>query len=147
MSSQLENLFAFQLDYPDRKLSPNARGKWVLKEEARKLAKVEGYTSARKAMESQAFELSDAYAVDITFCPPDRRHRDIDNAFASIKNHLDGACQALGINDKSFKKVTLQFSEPVKNGRVDVAISPLFKSGEALQVTEQILRSDSANQR
>ncbi len=139
MTSALEDTFAFQLSYPDRKLSPNARGKWVLKEYPRKLAKVEGYTSARKAMESQVFELADAYSVGITFCPPDRRHRDIDNAFSSIKNHLDGACQALGINDKLFKKFTLQFGEPVKNGRVDVTIEPLVKSGEALNVTERIL--------
>ena len=132
MTSALEDLFAFQLDYPDRKLSPNARGKWILKEDARKSAKAEGYTSARKAMESQVFELADAYAVDITFCPPDRRHRDIDNAFASIKNHLDGACQALGINDKLFKIFTLKFGEPVKNGRVDVTI-------RSLQITEQLI--------
>ena len=138
MSSQLENLFALQLDYPDRKLSPNARGKWILKEEARKLAKVEGYTSAHRAMESQTFELSTAYAVDITFYPPDRRNRDIDNVFSSIKNHLDGACQALGINDKSFKTFTLQFGEPVKDGRVEVKIRPV-KSGDAVRVTERLI--------
>ena len=28
MTSALENLFAMQLDYPDRKLSPNARGNY-----------------------------------------------------------------------------------------------------------------------
>jgi len=145
MTSALEDTFAFQLDYPDRKLSPNARGKWILKEEARKLAKVEGYTIARKALESQTLESSTAYAVDITFYPPDRRNRDIDNVFSSIKNHLDGACQALGINDKLFKTFTLQFGEPVKNGRVDVTIRPV-KSGEALNVTEQILTNHKQEQ-
>ena len=137
--SDLEYLFAFQLGYPDRKLSPNARGKWILKESARKSAKVEGYTSARNALESQTFEVSTAYAVDITFYPPDRRRRDIDNAFSSIKNHLDGACQALGINDTLFKTFTLQFGEPVKNGRVNVGIKPLVKSGEAVEVVKKAL--------
>lgn len=124
--SDLEDTFAFQLDYPDRKLSPNARGKWVMKEGARKLAKTEGHTIARLAMESQTFIQASAYEVDITFYPPDRRHRDIDNVFSSIKSHLDGVCQALGINDKSFSKFTLQFGEPVRNGRVDVKIRPII---------------------
>jgi len=126
MTSQLEDVFAFQLDYPDRKLSPNARGRWMTKEGARRAAKTEGYTIARLAMESQTFVPASAYEVDITFYPPDRRHRDIDNVFSSIKSHLDGACQALGINDSSFKTFTLRFGEPVRNGRVDVKIRPII---------------------
>jgi crossover junction endodeoxyribonuclease RusA len=140
--SDLEDALAFQIGYPDRKLSPNARGKWALKETARKLAKVEGYTSARNAMKNQALESSDAYAVDIIFHPPDRRHRDVDNAFSSIKNHLDGACQALGINDKLFKKFTLQFGEPVNNGCVNVCIKPIVKSGKAVKEIQEYLEAE-----
>lgn len=60
-------------------------------------------------------------ALHITFYPPDKRRRDRDNAQASLKHHLDGIADALGVDDYRFRP-TYDFAEPEKPGRVEVKI-------------------------
>jgi len=50
--------------------------------------------------------------IEITFYPPDKRHRDADNMVASIKAGLDGIADALRVNDKRFLPV-FKFKEEV----------------------------------
>jgi crossover junction endodeoxyribonuclease RusA len=50
--------------------------------------------------------------VEITFYPPDKRHRDADNMVASIKAGIDGLADALKVNDKRFLP-TFKFEEQV----------------------------------
>jgi hypothetical protein len=38
---------------------------------------------------------------------PDKRWRDADNLLAMIKSGLDGVCDATGINDRAFRRVTV----------------------------------------
>lgn len=63
-----------------------------------------------------------ALALIVTFCPPDRSRRDMDNLFASLKADLDGVAQAMGIDDSLFEPVTLKRGEPQKPGRVIVEV-------------------------
>lgn len=58
----------------------------------------------------------------VTFCPPDKRRRDMDNLFASLKADLDGVAQALGVDDSLFEPVTLKRGAPQKPGRVILEI-------------------------
>lgn len=58
----------------------------------------------------------------VTFVAPDKRRRDMDNLFASLKADLDGVAQALGIDDSLFEPVTLKRGEPQKPGRVIVEV-------------------------
>ena len=51
--------------------------------------------------------------IEVTFYPPDKRHRDADNMVASIKAGLDGLADALKVNDKNFLP-TFVFKEEVK---------------------------------
>jgi crossover junction endodeoxyribonuclease RusA len=41
----------------------------------------------------------DALHLTITFVPPDRRHRDLDNMLSSIKAGLDALRDVLGVDD------------------------------------------------
>jgi crossover junction endodeoxyribonuclease RusA len=61
--------------------------------------------------------------VTLTFCPPDRFPRDMDNLVAALKSGLDGMCRALGIDDHQIVPVPDQDWGPVvKGGKVEVTI-------------------------
>jgi crossover junction endodeoxyribonuclease RusA len=60
--------------------------------------------------------------VDITFHPPDKRKRDLDNCLASFKAGLDGIADALGVNDCQFK-LSLEMGSPIKGGEVEIYLS------------------------
>jgi crossover junction endodeoxyribonuclease RusA len=57
----------------------------------------------------------------VTFCPPDKRHRDRTNCEASMKSAFDGIADALGVNDRRFEP-TYRWGEPVAGGAVTVEI-------------------------
>jgi crossover junction endodeoxyribonuclease RusA len=59
--------------------------------------------------------------VKITFRPPDKRRRDLDNALSSIKAGLDGVADAIGVDDRHWA-LMLQWGEPVKGGAVELEI-------------------------
>jgi crossover junction endodeoxyribonuclease RusA len=121
--SKLETII-IELPFPDSKLNPNRSNgyHWTESRKQRDIAKQIGYTQARVALDCKEFVPAEQYALWITFYPPDRRHRDADNLHASMKHYLDGICQALGINDRSFREVTLAFGEVHKPGAVTVEI-------------------------
>lgn len=55
--------------------------------------------------------------LDITFCPPDRRRRDLDNMLASAKAHLDGVSDGMKIDDSDFT-LTIRKGTPIKGGQI-----------------------------
>lgn len=120
-------VITIELPFPDPKLNPNRSNgyHWTESRKQRDIAKQIGYTQARVALDGKEFVPAEQYALWITFCSPDRRHRDADNLYASMKHYLDGVCLALGIDDKLFRKVTLAFGEVRKPGAVTVEITAL----------------------
>ena len=56
---------------------------------------------------------SDYKEMHIIFYKPNRRHMDLDNMLASMKSGLDGMCEALEIDDRCFKKITIEISENI----------------------------------
>jgi crossover junction endodeoxyribonuclease RusA len=59
----------------------------------------------------------------ITFCPPDRRKRDLDNMLAAIKSGLDGVSDVLGVDD-SVWDLTIRRGCVVKAGEVQIEFGP-----------------------
>jgi len=59
----------------------------------------------------------------VTFHAPNKRAFDLDNALAAAKNGIDGVCLAWGINDKRFRPITIDFGEPVKNGKITLTLT------------------------
>lgn len=121
------NGLIIELPFPDPELNPNRSNgnSWKSSRKNRDDAKETGYVQARAALESQSLPLALHYSICITFYPPDRRHRDADNLHASMKHYIDGICQALEINDKIFREVTLAFGEIRKPGATTVEIKAL----------------------
>ena len=107
------------LPWPDQRLSPNARTHWAVKSPVTKAARmlacyVTKGTGAR-------VEHDGPIAMRVTFCAPDRRHRDRDNCIACCKAYMDGIADALGVNDRRFEP-TYAWGQPVKGGAVEVAL-------------------------
>jgi crossover junction endodeoxyribonuclease RusA len=112
------------LPWPPKELSPNARVNWRRLRGNGSLGETYKRTAWALAKEAKlALPPGDTWvSLNITFCPPDRRRRDLDNMFSSIKAGLDGICKAGGFDDSRFGTVTLTTGEPVKNGKVAVRI-------------------------
>lgn len=109
-----------EIGWPSPILSPNARVHWSKKARAAKLARAEAYYATKAARVGIA--AGDVpILLNIYFLPPDRRSRDRDGLLSSIKSHLDGISDALGVDDKWFRP-SIAVGEPVKNGKVLITI-------------------------
>lgn len=109
------------LPWPHPDLSPNARTHWAplahQKKTARIVAKYIAYEAGARKL-----HLVDTAVISITFNPPDRRGRDLDNCIASNKAANDGIADAIGVDDARWR-VTYAMGVPVKGGRVVVRVS------------------------
>ena len=121
------------LPWPDKALSPTARGHW-----AKKSAQAKRYRSACKLKTLAAIRAGGwnvqalrnlviaggSVHVFLDFYPPDRRARDDDNVTAAFKSGRDGLADALKIDDCNFRTHPfLHCNEPVKGGAVRVVIT------------------------
>ena len=88
------------LPWPTKDLSPNTRGHWAIKARAKKAYRAACTAQAR----SQGLWRMDAERLHlkITFVPPNRRARDLDNMLASLKSGLDGLCDVMGVDDSKW---------------------------------------------
>lgn len=89
-----------------------------------KLAKAKQLYRARcyNASLLQYKHLQGTLMLSITFYPPDRRKRDLDNMLASIKAGLDGLSDAIGIDDSEFA-ITIRKGDAIKNGAINIEVS------------------------
>jgi crossover junction endodeoxyribonuclease RusA len=115
-----------ELPWPVSGLSPNARKSPYAKANLVAAAREIGYVETRLAMQRQQMEIDteENLPLRITFAPPDARRRDLDNAYASMKAALDGMADALGMNDRLFHPVTLDWEHQRPRGRVVVELVP-----------------------
>lgn len=109
------------LPWPPKELNPNATLHWSKKAKFKKSYRHTCWALSLEAKLGRGLVLEGKVRVEITFYPPDKRHRDADNMVASIKAGLDGIADALKINDRQFLP-TFIFSEEVK-GLVTVQLS------------------------
>lgn len=106
------------LPWPDSRLSPNAREDRRAIAGIRKAQKDTAFWLAKKAGLSFP-HLHEGLHVRVTFNPPDRRRRDLDNMLASVKSALDGIALATGVDDHLWG-LTLVRGNPVPGGSVTV---------------------------
>lgn len=115
------------LRWPDKKLTPNAKRRkhWSFYRGATLADRQCGhdetlaqtpYPALRKALQGSAL-----IACQITFYPPDRRHRDDDGMISAFKHMRDGICDALKIDDRRLRPHYV-IAEPEKPGRVEVTL-------------------------
>ena len=98
------------LPWPPKELSPNARVHRLAKARAAK-----AYRHACWALTKQSgVTLSGTPVhVQVTFVPPTKQARDLDNCLAAIKSGLDGVADALKVNDKDFRPITIDIRHEV----------------------------------
>jgi crossover junction endodeoxyribonuclease RusA len=108
------------LPWPYPTLSPNARAHWRRIAEVKKIARRDAYFAA-KAARCQTIQ-AEFITARITFFPPDRRARDMDNMVASLKASIDGVAEAIGIDDSKWNLQLAPISDPVKLGRVTIQL-------------------------
>jgi len=104
----------------DNRLSPNKRidrrALIAVKREAKNLAILLTFESGLVLLETDL-------QIKITFCPPDKRRRDLDNLYATFKPYQDGIFEALTLDDSLIDRVILQRGEMVKDGYVIVELT------------------------
>ncbi len=110
------------LPFPPKELNPNSRLHFMKVARFKKSYRQACWALAKEAgFNSTSLAGCEKAEVHLTFYPPDRRHRDMDNMLASMKSGLDGIAEALHFNDKGFK-VTLDVSDDI-GGMVKVSIT------------------------
>lgn len=115
-----------QLPYPDRALSPNASKRhWRYKQPAKEAARTEAFYKAVSFRDW--FTTSDALQMTLTFYPPNKSRRDLDNVFASMKPTIDGMCQALEIDDSQIRRVMFEWGGVTDNGAVELELKGMEK--------------------
>jgi len=111
-------MIEIELPWPDKALNPNSRNRWG-KVKAKSVARDIGYFTTRDTPTVWVrYGIPDEITAQYTFCPPDKRHRDIDNCLSMMKAAQDGVCSALGIDDSRIKRTILEWGEVVKGGCV-----------------------------
>ncbi len=110
-----------QLPYPDRSLSPNASKRhWRYKEPAKQAARTEGFYKAVPFR--GVFTTADTLQITLTFYPPNKNRRDLDNAHSSMKATIDGVCRGLEIDDSQIQQALLKWGEVTHDGAVELEL-------------------------
>lgn len=105
--------------WPDSRLSPNKRIDRRALFHVKHAAKDEAFAITHN---SKVVVINTDLQLTLTFYPPDRRKRDLDNLYASWKAYQDGMFAALGVDDSKIERVILQRGNPIPGGQVFVDI-------------------------
>lgn len=113
------------LPWPDPRLNPNKRVHYAQKariaKKAREAACILACANVPLQARQAAVQGEGPISLAVTFYPPDRRKRDLDNMLASLKPALDGVADAFQADDYRFE-LTLRRADPVKLGKVEVEL-------------------------
>lgn len=107
------------LPFPPSVLRPNDKTYWRIKSPI-KVA----YRELCKDLSSKytLTHIGGNIPLSLTFYPPNNRW-DWDGMVAAFKSGQDGMCLGLGINDKLFRPITIDFGDADKNNsRVEIEI-------------------------
>lgn len=95
-----------------KELNPNSTCYFRKKAKIKATYRAEGFRITTEALQTQTVDKS-AKELHFTFYKPDNRHRDADNMLAAMKSGIDGMADALGINDKQFKTITIHVADQI----------------------------------
>ena len=114
-----------KLPFPDATMFPNRKNGrfWAATNKIKELQRNEAYWLTKKA---GVFDvpMDGNIPLSLLFLTPDKRHRDTDNMLAAAKHILDGMAEALGVNDKRFKPLLVDWAHGVdKVGSLVVGVN------------------------
>jgi hypothetical protein len=116
-------MFEIILPWPSRDLHPNSRVHWAKRAKASKAARELAHLLAIEAGWHRATLPEGRLHVWLDAYPADRRRRDADGVLSSLKPHLDGIADALGIDDRRFVPHPYVREEVRKGGQVVVRVT------------------------
>lgn len=117
--------FTVTLPWPRYDLGGNGRQHWAKTAELKRGAKADGFGLAYEALGGRfgPFQPDDWLSATVTYCPPDRRKRDmLDNLPASCKPMIDGVFKALGVDDSRVRRVVSEWGDVTQGGQVLLVI-------------------------
>lgn len=110
------------LPWPDKRLSPNARGHFMARSTAVKKARSDAFWATKAA----GIHAPNTPRIRLkwSFNPPTAHKRDDDNLIGRCKAYRDGIADALGIDDSRFV-TSVDIGEIVKGGRVTATVEAI----------------------
>lgn len=111
------------LPFPAPELFPNRKnGKhWTSTNKAKQSAR-EWAEKASKRAQGAFIPGGGTLPLSIVFVAPDGRHRDLDNCLAAAKPQIDGIADALGVNDRRFRPILVDYIRGDAPGAMIVAV-------------------------
>lgn len=117
------NPVCVELPWPPIKSSPNgSQGDWRGKARAGRDYKRDCWAVIKAA--GIAPMSASEVEVNIIFCPPDNRRRDLDGCLTRAKRGLDALSEAIGVDDSRWNVITLERGDKVRGGSVIVSVTP-----------------------
>lgn len=119
-----------KLPFPHASLFPNRKNgaHWAKTNDMKESQKSHAYFATKAA--GEFVDPTGYIPLSLLYLTPDKRHRDCDNMLAASKALLDGVALALGIDDKRFKPILIDFAQgPDKVGTLIAAVGVQITSG------------------
>jgi crossover junction endodeoxyribonuclease RusA len=113
----------FTCAWPAPELWQNSRAHHMQRHRATKAARHEAEILAIQAG-ARAIRWREAYLVSVTFRPSPRSRADMQNLPATVKAHIDGIADALGVDDRVFS-VAFQVADKGGPGAVEFQVEPV----------------------
>lgn len=112
-----------EVAWPAKQLSPNTGCHHMTRHRFKKAAKIEAGWATKAACPFD-WGHDGRFDVHIRAYPPVQRNRDADNLIASLKAHLDGIADAIGVNDSLFNAPTVEWADITQHGKIVITLKP-----------------------
>ena len=121
------------MEFPPACLFPNRKNgaHWTTTKNAKEVARIRAVEATKQATQRE-FDGVGTIPLSIVFVAPDGRHRDLDNCLAAAKAQLDGMADALGVNDKRFRPILLDYIRGDAPGAMLVAVGVQIISSQVI---------------
>jgi crossover junction endodeoxyribonuclease RusA len=121
-----------ELSWPAKELSPNVSVHHMVLSRFRKAAKTEAGW-ATKMVRPFTWGSDGPFEILVRAYPPEAwRTGDDDNLIARLKSHFDGIAEALGVNDRQFKRPIVEWCDRTRNGKIVIRVKPVSTEPESM---------------
>jgi len=121
-------------DFPAACLFPNRRNgtHWTKTSAAKTTAREDAVEATKQAMQAGK-AWGETIPLSIVFVAPDGRHRDLDNCLAAAKAQIDGIADAMGVNDKQFRPILIDYVKGDGKGAMIIAVGVTIVSSQVIE--------------
>lgn len=124
-TSNTTPILDFELPWPNKRLSPNARVHWSVLASAKANYKKTAQLLTMNALVETGLPKKPDFTqahIQLVFCPPKNFAYDLDNALARMKAGIDGMALGLGCDDKNWTFVIERGDVCRPKGKVQIRV-------------------------